>query len=42
VRLWRALGHPTVVFLPVGHYSAYLTLPYLKYVSLRFLRDQLR
>ncbi len=38
LRLWRALGQPTVVFMPTGHYTAYLLLPYLKYASLRFFR----
>ena len=35
-RLWHALGQPEVVFLPFGHYTAYLSLPYLKSASLRF------
>lgn len=38
LRLWRALGRPTVVFMPVGHYTAYLTLPFLKHASLRFFQ----
>jgi hypothetical protein len=42
LRLWRALGRPTTVFLPFGHYTAYLSLPYLKYASLRFFNDRLR
>jgi hypothetical protein len=42
LRLWRALGRPRVVFLPLGHYSAYLSLPYLKSASLRFFREALR
>jgi len=41
LRLWRALGRPSVVFMPVGHYTAYLTLPYLKYASLRFFQKHL-
>jgi len=41
LRLWRALGRPRVVFLPLGHYTAYLTLPYLKCTGLRFLRERL-
>jgi len=40
-RLRRALGEPRTVFLPFGHYSAYLALPYLKYESLRFFRERL-
>jgi len=39
-RLWRALGRPRAIFLPAGHYTAYLSLPYLKYASLRFFRRQ--
>ena len=41
LRLWRALGRPTVVFLPLGHYTAYFSLPYLKYASLRFFKERL-
>ena len=40
--LWRALGRPRVAFLPLGHYTAYLALPYLKRASLRFFREQLQ
>ena len=41
LRLWRALGRPRTVFIPLGHYTTYLTLPYLKYASLRFFRERL-
>lgn len=41
LRLWMALGRPKVVFLPLGHYTAYLSLPYLKYESLRFFKETL-
>ncbi|MDP3723718.1 MAG: hypothetical protein Q8R91_09515 [Candidatus Omnitrophota bacterium] len=41
LKLWRALGRPHVVFLPAGHYTAYLYLPYLKFASARFFREQL-
>ena len=41
LRLWRALGRPTAVFLPTGHYTAYFMLPYLKYASLKFFREHL-
>ena len=41
LRLWRALHRPTVTFLPLGHYTAYLSLPYLKYASLRFFQQHL-
>ena len=40
-RLRRALRYPRTVFLPTGHYSSYLLLPYLRYEGLRFLRRQL-
>ena len=42
LRLWRALDHPRAVFLPTGHYTTYLLLPYLKYESLRFFADRLK
>ncbi len=38
LRLWRALRKPTAVFLPTGHYTSYLTLPYLKFATLRFFQ----
>jgi hypothetical protein len=41
LRLWDALGRPEVVFMPTGHYTSYLLLPYLKYASLRFFRRTL-
>ena len=41
LRLWRALGCPRAVFLPTGHYTAYLALPYLKLASLNFFRKTL-
>ncbi len=40
--LWRALGRPRATFLPLGHYTAYLALPYLKRASLRFFQEQLQ
>lgn len=40
-RLWRALGRPEAVFLPFGHYTSYCALPYVKFASLRFFREQL-
>ena len=42
LRLWRALGRPKTVFLPFGHYTTYLALPYLKYASLRFFQETLK
>ena len=41
LRLRRALRNPATVFLPSGHYTAYLLLPYLKYESLRFFKRRL-
>ena len=40
LRLRRALGGPTTVFLPTGHYTTYFMLPYLEYASLRFFKDK--
>ncbi len=42
LRLWHALGEPRAAFLPLGHYTAYLTLPYLKSASLRFFQKTLQ
>ena len=41
IRLRRALGHPTTVFLPTGHYTSYLLLPYIQYESVRFFKKRL-
>jgi hypothetical protein len=41
LRLYHALGEPQAVFIPTGHYTAYLFLLYLKLVSLRFLQQAL-
>ncbi|MBI4341778.1 MAG: prolyl oligopeptidase family serine peptidase, partial [Candidatus Omnitrophica bacterium] len=41
LRLWRALQKPQAVFLPLGHYTAYFSLPFLKYQSLRFFNERL-
>jgi len=41
LRLWRVLGRPEVVFLPFGHYTAYFSLPYVRYASLRFFQKHL-
>ncbi len=40
-RLWRALGKPEATFVPLGHYTAYLSLPYLKRASRRFFQRHL-
>ncbi len=42
LRLRRALGEPRTIFLPFGHYTSYLALPYIKHASLRFLKTALR
>ena len=39
--LWRALGRPRAAFLPFGHYTSYLALPYLKYASLHYFQQTL-
>ena len=41
MRLWHALGTPRVVFLPLGHYTSYFALPFLKHESLRFFKNRL-
>ncbi len=41
LRLWRALGKPEAEFIPTGHYTAYLYLPYLKRRSLAAFRHYL-
>ena len=41
MRLYEALGRPRAAFLPTGHYTAYLLLPYVKRESLRFFRQHL-
>jgi hypothetical protein len=42
MRLWRALGQPQAVFMPTGHYTSYLLLPYLKHQSLKVFRRTLQ
>ncbi len=41
-RLRQALGNPETVFIPAGHYTAYLYLPYLKWISARYFCRALR
>ena len=41
IRLWEAVGRPEATFIPLGHYTSYLSLPYLKRASLRFFRKTL-
>jgi dienelactone hydrolase len=41
LRLWRALGRPEATFMPTGHYTSYLLLPYLKYAGGRYLKQAL-
>ena len=41
LRLWDALGRPRAVFLPFGHYTAYFSLPYLEFASLRYFQETL-
>lgn len=41
LRLWRALGRPEAVFLPFGHYTSYLALPYIRHAGLRFFQKHL-
>jgi hypothetical protein len=41
LRLREALGRPRTIFLPFGHYTAYFSLPYLKFASLRYFEETL-
>jgi hypothetical protein len=34
------MGRPETIFLPTGHYSALLCLPYLQHESFKFLRKR--
>jgi len=36
--LWRAMGEPSVIYTPLGHYSTVLAIPYLKVKGLRFYK----
>ena len=36
--LWRSMGKPEVRYLPFGHYSALLTIPYTRSASLAFFQ----
>ena len=36
--IWRALGRPPTLWVPTGHYTALLTLPYLQLRTLWFFR----
>lgn len=40
LKLWRALDRPECVFLPFGHYSTILTLPYLEYKAMQFFQTK--
>ena len=39
--LWEALGRPSLIVLPTGHYTAYLATPYLKLATYSFLSRRL-
>jgi len=41
LRLWRAVGKPRVIFMPLGHYTSYLYVPYMRYASLKFFAERL-
>ncbi len=41
LELWRALGKPTLVLLPTGHYTAAFATPYLKIVTYSFFKRRL-
>lgn len=38
VKLWRAIGKPEVIYIPLGHYSSYFAKEYVKAKSLQFYR----
>jgi hypothetical protein len=40
LELRKAMGKPETVFLPTGHYSAILFLPYLESASVRFFKEK--
>lgn len=40
LELRRALGKPETIFLPTGHYTSLLFIPYLKPASLRFFHER--
>lgn len=40
LELRRALGKPETIFLPTGHYSSLLFIPYIKPASLRFFHER--
>jgi len=40
-QLWEALGRPERLWLPLGHYTSYLLVPYVRAQALRFLRSRL-
>lgn len=35
-QLWRALGRPHLAVVPLGHYTSYLALPYIRWRALRW------
>ena len=39
--LWRVLGKPETVFLPLGHYASILTIPILKWKVISFFKKKL-
>lgn len=40
LELRRALGKPETIFLPTGHYTSLLFIPYIKPASLRFFHER--
>ena len=40
LELRRAMGKPETIFLPTGHYSAVLFIPYLESACLRFFKEK--
>lgn len=39
-RLWKAMGKPRALFVPLGHYTALLTFPYAGRIAYRFFKEK--
>ncbi len=40
LELWRRLGKPKTIWIPLGHYFSILALPFLKSIVVRFFKKQ--
>ena len=41
IALYKKIGKPECIFLPTGHYTAIVYVPYIRYQSLKFFRKTL-